>query len=48
MFALSFVVLGYEVWKVLSRYQAAMDAHEASAKWSRVNRRSVAQGSGDR
>jgi hypothetical protein len=38
MFAFSFIVLGYEVWKLLSRYQATMNAHEASAKWSRVHR----------
>ena len=38
MFTFSFIVLGYEVWKLVSQYLRAMDAHEASAKWSRANR----------
>jgi hypothetical protein len=41
MFLFSFVVLGYQVWKLLSRYQATMEAHEASAKWSRAHRSGV-------
>jgi F0F1-type ATP synthase assembly protein I len=42
MFTFSFIVLGYEVWKLVSQYLRAMDAHEASAKWSRANRRTRA------
>jgi F0F1-type ATP synthase assembly protein I len=37
VFALSFglFVFGYEVWKLLHRYMAEMDAHNASAPWAR-------------
>jgi F0F1-type ATP synthase assembly protein I len=36
MFTFALVVLGYQVWKLVTRYGAAMDAHQASAKWSRT------------
>jgi F0F1-type ATP synthase assembly protein I len=42
MFTFALVVLAYEVWKVVSRYTSEMDAHEASAKWSRTGRTSGA------
>ena len=35
MFTFAFIVLGYEVWKLVTQYLNAMNAHEASAKWSR-------------
>jgi F0F1-type ATP synthase assembly protein I len=38
MFTFAFVVFGYEVWKLVSRYLTEMDAHQASAKWSRAGR----------
>jgi F0F1-type ATP synthase assembly protein I len=38
LFTFSFIVLGYEVWKLVSHYLQAMNVHEASAKWSRANR----------
>ena len=33
MFTFSFIVLGYEVWKLVSHYLRTMEAHEASTKW---------------
>lgn len=38
LFTFAFVVLAYEVWKLVSKYLDAMEAHEATAKWSRPNR----------
>lgn len=46
MFTFALVVLAYEVWKLVSRYMNAMNAHEASAKWSRPNR-AVPKGASD-
>jgi F0F1-type ATP synthase assembly protein I len=38
LFTFAFIVLGYEVWKLVSQYLNAMEAHEASATWARANR----------
>jgi hypothetical protein len=46
MFTFALVVLAYEVWKLVSQYLRAMQAHEASAKWARPNR-SVVKGASD-
>jgi F0F1-type ATP synthase assembly protein I len=46
MFTFALVVLAYEVWKLVSRYLRAMNAHEASAKWARPNR-SLSEGVSD-